>query len=57
VKRLIRWAVMVNDEMFPESLSLTREGAESYLRDAKYQAAKGSRVYVAKIIIERAKGV
>jgi hypothetical protein len=35
----VRWAVMVGGEMFPGSLSLTREGADSYLPDARGSVA------------------
>lgn len=52
VKRLVMYAVMVNDEMVPRSLCGSREGAESYLGDAQHAAGPGAKVYVAKVTIE-----
>lgn len=50
-KRMTRYAVMVNNEMWPDSLSLTRDGAGSYVGDAKNAAVKGAKVRVVKVII------
>lgn len=47
--KLPRWCVMVSGEMYPDSMSRTRDGAESYLDDAKHAATPGARVFVAEI--------
>lgn len=55
MKKGVRWAVMVGDEMYPGSLSLTREGAESYVRDARHTAPQRAAVRLVKVTIEPAK--
>lgn len=54
-KRKVAYAVMVNDEMYPDSLCADRDGAESYLGDAKHAAAQGANVRVVKLVIEELK--
>lgn len=49
----VMYCVMVNDEMYPDSLSTTRAGAASYLGDARHAAASGAKVYLAKVVITK----
>jgi hypothetical protein len=51
MKKLIRWCVMVGDEIFPDSLSEKREWANTYLGDAKRAADKRAKVCLAKVVI------
>jgi hypothetical protein len=46
---------MVNETMYPDSLCFTREGAGSYLGDARHAAAKGAKVYLARVTITEVK--
>lgn len=48
---MTRYAVMVNDELFPRSVCTTREFAETYLDDARHAAAPKSHVRVVKLTI------
>lgn len=52
----IFYCVMVNDAMYPGSLSFDKVGASSYLGDAKHVAAKGAKVYLARCEITKVKG-
>ena len=51
MKKLIRWCVMVGDEIYPDSLSEKREWAETYLDDAKRAADWRVKVCLAKVVI------
>lgn len=51
-KRKVMYAVMVNDEMYPDSLSEKRVWAAASLGDARHAALAGARVRVARVVIE-----
>jgi len=60
MKSNVMYCVMVNDEMYPGSLCYTKEGATSYLSDARRAGKQGElvlgrkvRVYVARLRVTK----
>lgn len=55
MKPKVFYAVMCGDETYPDSMCKTREGAESYLGDAKHAATEGAKYTKKKIKVRLVK--